>query len=59
MDDLKYNTQGPFTSEHEIFHASSRSSSYDREVKETTSSLEKKGLCFKLNTEEDTESQDS
>lgn len=29
MDDLKHNTQGPFTSAHHIFHASSRSSGYD------------------------------
>lgn len=41
MDDLKYNTQGPFTSEHQIFHVSSRTSSYGREVEE------KKGLQWK------------
>lgn len=41
MDDLKYNTQGPFTSEHQIFHASSRTNSYDREVEETTTAVEK------------------
>lgn len=44
MDDLKYNTQGPFTSEHQIFHASSRTSSYDTEVGEATSPVEKRKI---------------
>lgn len=40
MDDLKYNTQEPFSSQHHIFHASRRSNSYDSEVEETASAGE-------------------
>lgn len=60
MDDLKYNTQGLFTSEHQIFHANSRTNSYDRE-EETTSAVEKPlkrvfQIMSKYDTEEDTQS---
>lgn len=35
MDDLKYNTRGPFRPEHQIFHASSNS--YDSREEDTAS----------------------
>lgn len=35
MDDLKYNTRGPFRPEHQIFHASNNS--YDSREEDTAS----------------------
>lgn len=45
MDDLKFNTEEPFSSEHQIFHAVSGSNSYDREVREPA--VEKLGILNK------------
>lgn len=41
MDDLKYNTHGALTAQHEIFHTRWKTSSYDREAEETASMDEK------------------
>lgn len=39
MDDLKYNTHGALTAQHEIFHTRWKTSSYDREK---TASMDEK-----------------